>query len=728
MMQAPLPLTRELVLIGGGHTHALVLRRWGMAPMPGVRLTLINPGPSAPYTGMLPGHIAGHYARDELSIDLVRLARFAGARLIVGAVTGIERDARQIHVTGRPPVAYDIASINVGISSDLPSLPGFTEFGVGAKPLGRYAADWQTFREAVRAGHRRPEIAVIGAGVGGAELAMAMAHALQQDGVKRPLVTVIEKAAALPGLRPATRAAVLANMARLGIVLREHAAPDRITADAVLLQDGTRVAAMLVVGTAGARPQDWLADTGLTLNAGFISVDPSLRSVSDPAIYAVGDCADLGHAPRPKAGVFAVREAPVLYHNLRADLTGGARQRFRPQRDYLKLISLGGKSAVADKFALRSQGAWLWRLKDRIDRKFMRKFIDLPVMPAPELPPDLPLGLRETLRGAAPLCGGCGAKVGGATLGAVLADLPAAGRDDILSRPGDDAAVLRVGDAQQVITTDHLRAFTQDPWMQARIAAVHALGDIWAMGAAPHAALATVILPRMEPAMQQVWLAEIMAAATGVFAQAGAEIVGGHTSLGAELTIGFTVTGLLEDRPITLAGARPGDILLLSKPIGSGTILAGEMALKARGDWVVDALAEMARPQGDAANALRAAHAMTDVTGFGLAGHLMAICQASGLAAELDLEAIPLMAGALELAEMGVRSTIYPENRQVAARMSLPDGPRTDLLFDPQTAGGLLASVAAAEAGAALACLRDQGIAAARIGRLVEGAPFITVR
>ncbi|MEL7116845.1 MAG: bifunctional NADH dehydrogenase FAD-containing subunit/selenide, water dikinase SelD, partial [Pseudomonadota bacterium] len=135
-MQPAYPLTRELVLIGGGHTHALVLRKWGMDALPGARVTLINPGPTAPYTGMLPGFVAGHYAQDDLMIDMVRLARFAGARLILGAVEGIDRDGQMIHVPGRPPVPYDVASINVGITSDLPSLPGFTTHAVGAKPLG----------------------------------------------------------------------------------------------------------------------------------------------------------------------------------------------------------------------------------------------------------------------------------------------------------------------------------------------------------------------------------------------------------------------------------------------------------------------------------------------------------------------------------------------------------------------------------------------------------------
>ncbi len=723
-MQSPLPLTRDLVLIGGGHTHALVLREWGMAPLPGARLTLINPGPTAPYTGMLPGFVAGHYTQDELSIDLVRLARFAGARLILGAVEAIERDARRIHVAGRPPVAYDLASINVGITSDLPALPGFAAHGVAAKPLGPYAAAWERFRAGVAAGDHAPEIAVLGAGVGGVELSLAMAHALRRAG-QAPRVTVIERDRALPGLGARARAALLRSMDRLGVALIEGTAPRAIGTAAVDLADGRRVAARFTVGTAGARAHGWLGETGLATENGFLCVDDRLRT-SDPAIYAAGDCARLPD-PRPKAGVFAVRQAPVLCHNLRADLGGRSRRRFRPQHDYLKLVSLGARSALADKWGLGVEGRWLWRWKDRIDRRFMAKFSNLPRMAPPALPREHAAGLAEAL-GPRPLCGGCGAKVGGGTLGRALARLPGTGRADILSRPGDDAAVLRIGGATQVVTTDHLRAFTEDPWLQAKIAAVHAMGDIWAMGAAPQAALATVILPRMRPAMQDAWLEEIMAAAAEAFGDAGAVIAGGHTTLGAELTVGFTVTGLVRDRPIRISGARPGDALILTKPIGTGTILAAEMEAEARGDWVAAAHAAMAAPQGAAAACLAGAHAMTDVTGFGLAGHLMAICDASGVAAELALGGVPLLDGAEALAARGIRSTLYPENREIAARMTLPDGPRADLLFDPQTAGGLLAAVDGGDADRVLADLRAAGCAAARIGVLVAGAPFVDVR
>ncbi|MBC7139671.1 MAG: selenide, water dikinase SelD [Defluviimonas sp.] len=718
-----LPLTRDLVLIGGGHAHALVLRMWGMNPLPGVRVTLVSPGPTAAYSGMLPGLVAGHYPRAALQMDLVQLARHAGARLILGRAEGIDRAAGRIHVPGRPPVAYDVCSLDIGITSDMPSLPGFAAHAHPAKPLDAFAEAWEAF---VAAPGARRQVAVIGGGAAGVELALAAAHRLGPGAE----VTLIEAGALpLPLLGAGARARLMRHMARLRVRLLTGSAAAAVEPDAVLLADGRRVASAFTIGAAGTRPQAWLAGTGLHLTEGFVTVRPTLQTLTDPAILAAGDIAHLAHAPRPKAGVFAVREAPVLLHNLRALLAGmGTLRRYRPQRDYLKLISAGSRHAVADRFGLPLDGAWLWRWKDRIDRRFMARFAALPPMPPAPLPALLAAGVREELAGGKPLCGGCGAKVGQADLRAALASLPAPRRADVLSGPGDDAAVLAQGRARQVITTDHLRAFTEDPWLLSRITALHAMGDIWAMGAAPQVALAQVILPRMSPALQARTLAEIMAAAAEAFGAAGADVVGGHTSLGAELTVGFTVTGLAGRDPVGQSGARPGDALILTRPIGTGVILAAEMQRAAPGAVVAAALAQMARPQAPAA-ALLAGHAraMTDITGFGLAGHLIGMLDASGLAARIRLAEVPVLAGAEALAAAGHGSTLLPMNRAVAARMVLPAGPRAELLFDPQTAGGLVAAVPADQAPALLAGLRAAGEPAAIIGHTEAGAPFLSV-
>ena len=429
-------------------------------------------------------------------------------------------------------------------------------------------------------------------------------------------------------------------------------------------------------------------------------------------------------APRPKAGVFAVRAAPVLHHNLRAALTGGARKIFKPQKNYLKLISFGGKSAMAEKFGFAVSGPLLWRWKDRIDRAFMDKLDHLPPMKAARIPETSALGAREIMQ-EKPLCGGCGAKVGAALLADALSNLDTRAHPQVVTGVGDDAAVVKMpGGGFQVLSTDHLRAMVHDPVQMTRIAAVHALGDVWAMGAAPQVALSSLILPRMSPPLQARTLREITDAARAVFDAAGASLVGGHTTMGAELTIGFTVTGTRDTMPITIAGAQPDDVLLLTRPIGSGVMMAAHMEGTAQGRDVANTLAIMQQPQSQQADILRDAHAMTDVTGFGLAGHVLAMCKASGLCATLRHADIPVYAGARALSDAGVGSSLLQANRDNAPTAGIDD----PLIHDPQTAGGLLAALPPKAAETALRQLESKGLQGWIIGTLQTGAPSLTLR
>ena len=725
MQQTDAPFVQDLVLIGGGHAHALVLRRWAMRPMPGVRVTVINPDPTAPYTGMLPGHIAGHYPAAAMRIDLVRLARMAGARLILDRATGLDPTRAEIHLSARPPIRFDRASLDIGSGSGLPDLPGYAEHGVAAKPLGAFVAAWDRFLACPPA---TPRIVILGAGIGGVELALAVAHRLRATG-SLPHVTLVDPAPRiLTTIGTKARTALLAELAGVGIALTLGQQAVRIDAQSVTLQDGTNLASDFTLSVAGARPQVWLATTGLHLTDGFVTVGATLQS-SDARIFAAGDCAHLSHAPRPKAGVFAVRQAPVLDHNLRVSLAETGRMTsYHPQRDYLKLISLGDRRAVADKHGFAPKGPWVWRWKDRIDRRFMAR-LDAPLPARPPTPhPGAAAGLTVLLA-ETPLCGACGAKLPAAALSEALSRLPPPQRPEVVTGPGDDAAVLaRRGGGHRVMTTDHLRGFTNDTRRMARIAANHALGDIWAMGAAPEVAMAQVIVPRMDPAMQAAMLAEIMQAATAVFRAAGADIVGGHSSQGAELSVGFTVTGLV-DTPLAKGGARPGDVLILTKPLGSGIILAAEMQAvrlpdAVLGDVWAACMDGMERPLGPASRILGpVAHAMTDVTGFGLAGHLAEMLAASDPAtAEIDLAALPLYAGAEALAALGVQSSLMPANRVATADLvTAPNTARARLLYDPQTCGGLLAAVPQERAAGLIRDLIAVGEVAAVIGRVCPG-------
>ncbi|MCE2523539.1 MAG: selenide, water dikinase SelD [Rhodobacteraceae bacterium] len=728
-MQAPLPFTRDLVMLGGGHAHALVLKMWGMNPLPGARVTLIDPHPTAPYTGMLPGYVAGHYRRDELDIDLVRLCRSSGARLTLASANGVDLVNRQVILDRQAPINFDILSINVGITSNIPDIPGLSAHAVPAKPMGRFADRWDTFCANLAAETRKPDIVIIGGGVGGVELAMAAAHRVNSVTGKVARITVVERSSApLLELAPGARNSLLRKSASLGIRFKCSAEVASVESRCLNLASGECIEADFIVSASGAKPPTWFCGTGLDLEHGYIKVDEFLRSTNFPEVHGAGDCVHMSRAPRSKAGVFAVRAAPALFRNLRAALSDARPRPFVPQRKFLKLISTGGKHAIGEKWGIAVGGKWVWRTKDWIDRRFMAKFVNLPVMGQLALPAETAAGLKEFIGENGKLCGGCGSKVGRTALHAGLAGMKMDQHLHVTTGIGDDAAVLEWENASQVIATDHLRAFIDDPWLFSRIAAIHSLGDVWSMGARPQAALASIVLPRMSEKMLAETQREIMDAAQKVFGGEGAAIVGGHTSQGAELLIGFTVTGIPRDRPITKSGAEPGDRLILTRPIGAGTILAGEMAGRARGRDFAAALNSMSRSSGSAAKVLaKSATAMTDVTGFGLAGHLFEILEASGVAADIRIDAIPVLSGAVDLANAGVRSSIWTSNARLMSSMTNACGTMTDLLFDPQTAGGLLASVPQTASEDALEGLRRVGESPAIIGEVHKGHPWIAV-
>ncbi|MEL6826603.1 MAG: selenide, water dikinase SelD [Pseudomonadota bacterium] len=674
---ASVPITRDLVLLGGGHTHALVLRKWAMDPLAGVQVTLVNPDVKAPYTGMLPGFVAGHYSRDELDIDLVRLARRAGARLIVDRAVGIDTGRKRVHLANRPDILYDTLSFDVGISSHVPtSEPGHPAI-IPAKPLGPFADKWSALIERSISGGPPAKVGILGGGVAGVELALAMAHRLEAVSAGAPCVQIIESGdTLLRELNASARRSLISELAKAGIQIDLQANMSALSADIDF-----------IVSAAGAAPHAWIAETGLSLEAGYIEVDKYLRSTNTPDVFAAGDCAHLSDAPRPKAGVFAVRQAPALFHNLRAQLSGGDFTSYAPQDAYLKLISLGRTSAVTDKWGIGLSGDWVWRWKNRIDQAFMRQFQEPDSMPSPKRPHDMALGATELLEQQEKACGACGAKVAQTFLTDGLSD---AG----LAEPPEDAAIIQTDTGFEVFTTDHLRAFNPDPYTLARIAAVHALGDIWAMGGRPKTVLSQLILPPLAPAKQSAMIAEITAGANAVFAACDTQISGGHSSNGTELTIGFSISASLRDAPITQSGAEPGNVLILTKPIGTGVLLAAEMRQLADGGDVQAALTSMCRLQDQAAALLaQKATAMTDVTGFGLAGHLLNILTASGVAAALDISSIPTLSGASFLSGEGVRSTLWLDNARHAAAFIDAEAETTSLLFDPQTGGGLLAAI-----------------------------------
>ncbi|HYH21401.1 MAG TPA: selenide, water dikinase SelD [Azospirillum sp.] len=687
------PVEQDLVLVGGGHAHVHVLKSFGMRPVPGVRLTLVAWDVETPYSGMIPGFIAGHYTHDECHIDLWRLARFAGARLVHAEAFGLDRAARRVLLRDRPPLRYDLLSLDIGSRPALDA-PGAAEHAVPLKPIAGLTERWQRLSDRLCAVAEPLHVAMVGGGAAGVEVVLSMQHALRRRcPAALPRFTLVTRGRLLHGQPDAAARIFRRLLAERGIALREEAEVARVEADGPVFTDGTALPCDAIVWATQASAAPWLAETGLTLDGrGFVAVDAALRSINDPLVFAAGDVAAVQPHPRPKAGVFAVRQGPPLTENLRRALAGQAPRPFEPQRRFLSLIGTGDRRAVAIKGPFVAEGAWAWRLKEWIDRRWMRGYQDLPSM-RPAAPPAVAAEMR---------CGGCGAKVPAAVLGRVLERLG--------SRDGDDAAVVEPPAGRPLLqTVDFFRAFVDDPYVFGRIAATHALGDIHAMGGAPLTALAVAGLPPARAGMLEDDLHQMLCGGTEVLEAAGARLVGGHSAEMAEPALGFAITGVAGPRILRKGGLRPGDALVLTKPLGTGVLLAAAMRGAAKVRWIAAALDGMQVSAGAAAACLaeHGATACTDVTGFGLLGHLLEMLDASGADAALDSGALPVLEGAAELLAAGIASTLHPENARTTHRLS-GDAPSA-LLFDPQTAGGLLAGVPADQAAACVAALRALG-------------------
>jgi selenide,water dikinase len=742
------PIARDIVLVGGGHSHVGVLRRFAMHPEPGVRLTLICTDVHTPYSGMLPGYVAGHYGYDDVHIDLSRLAVFAGARLYRDEVMGIDRAAAKVLCRNRPPVPYDRLSINIGSTPQLGGVAGAEQHAVPVKPIHQFNQRWLALLARVQqhaSGALR--VAVVGAGAGGVELLLAMQFRLRRELAnlgRDPSMLQFHLFSADDSILPTHNAWVRQRFMQVleerGVDVHLRAEVTRVDTGQLQCANGqvVQVDETIWVTQAGGAP--WLQTTGLALDAnGFLVVNDCLQSISDPHIFAAGDIAAMQNYPLPKAGVFAVRQGRPLADNLRLAVQEKPLKTYHPQNRWLALISTGDQTAVASRGALGFAGRWVWRWKDWIDRRFMQKFSDFAAMPTDTVPTTagntLALSAEESLQAISAMamrCGGCGAKVGANVLSRALGGLQVIDRDDVLVglHAPDDAAVVRVPPGKAMVhSVDFFRAFVDDPYIFGKIAANHALGDIFAMGAQAQSATAIATVPPGLEAKVEDLLLQMMSGAVEVLNDAGCALVGGHTGEGQELALGFAINGLIDDNLETLlrkGGMQPGDVLILSKPIGTGTLFAAHARLQARGRWIDAALQSMVQSNRLGAECLRAhgATACTDLTGFGLLGHLVEMTRPSGVDAEISLASLPLLDGALETVAAGIVSSLQPSNvrlrRALHNQADFAQHPRYPLIFDPQTAGGLLASVPADRADACVTALRALGYAhTAIIGRIL---------
>ena len=368
---------KRLLLIGGGHAHVEVLRRFALQPQPGVSITLVSPHRYTPYSGMVPGLVAGHYTFDEAHIDLAPLAQWAGAVLHPARVERLDAGNRIAYCSDGSQHAFDVCGIDIG-STPRMDVPGAREHALGVKPIERFLLRWSDEVARGRLG-AHTDVAIVGGGAGGLEILLAMQYAAGKAIGARAVAPrfhlVTDTPTILPAFVPVVRRLFARVLAQRGVDIHAGAKVIKVAVDFLRCADGTEIRAGLIVWATSAAAAPWVRASQLAVDAeGFMLVDRHLESTSHPGIFGSGDIAAPQSGRLPKSGVFAVRAGPVLAENMRRSLLAEALLPFGTKPSALALISTGDRYALMawGRFALA--GKWVWRWKDFIDRRFMARY------------------------------------------------------------------------------------------------------------------------------------------------------------------------------------------------------------------------------------------------------------------------------------------------------------------------------------------------------------------
>jgi len=563
------------------------------------------------------------------------------------------------------------------------------------------------------------QVAVVGGGAAGVELAFTLQARLRRARLPSAF-TLYTASGILVGEHPRVSARVRLELERRGIELALERALGA-EKGALLLASGRRPADLILWAT-GAAPLDFDAEERLPRSPdGFIAVEPTLQVQGFANLFAAGDCAGIVHHPWVrKAGVYAVRQGPYLDANLRAQLCESEVSAYPPQRDVLALLNLGDRSALGAKWGLTATGYAVWRIKHRIDRHFVRRHQVLRAdgAPARGFPSAAPAeSAAPPGSEAPPHQEGEGVPLSVLDLEQALSRLEPTLHPELGTAgpwPPEDAAAL-----MQLL--DEFPAFTDDPWLAGRVAALHAASPLLARSGVPRRALALAAVPDGGRGGAADSLYQVFAGVSASLKTLNVSLVGGRAVRGRALRVGVLLSEDPNDSaPPHAAVLVAGDVLVLSKPLGTGVLLAADRQGLARGPWIQAALASMLRSNAAAARVARehASRVCATVGAAGLAARLAELLAASGVSAELEAAALPVLAGSLALLRRGLRCPEHAHNARstdaVRVAEALRGDPRVELLFDAQTSGGLVFAVAAPRAAAAVAALRAAGDGHAR--------------
>jgi selenide, water dikinase len=374
---------KKIIFVGGGHSHAIALKEWGKFPLKNTEIILLSNVEKTPYSGMLPGHVAGLYSYDEIHIDLVKLAQFAGVKFSLDQCIGIDLKQKKVICENNPPLDFDYVSLDIGSTPDLTSILGGEKYSIGAKPVAQFLEKWNEILRKIQDNSlcisaKNPlSLGIVGGGAGGVELAFNMNYHLGRLLPKNQFkIHLVQRGQnLLPNHNKWVSKRVYQLLLDQGIIIHLGETVKEIAPNTIICENNLRVNCDFIFLVTRASSPLWVKNSELTTDqGGFILINSYLQSISHSFVFATGDIATMENNPRPKAGVFAVRQGKPLFRNLQLMINEKSLKPYIPQEKYLSLIGTGNKEAIAswDKFGYQSP--LLWRIKDYIDSQFMRQF------------------------------------------------------------------------------------------------------------------------------------------------------------------------------------------------------------------------------------------------------------------------------------------------------------------------------------------------------------------
>jgi len=699
----------HIVLAGGGHTHALVLLRWAMNPKlkPAGMITLVNKASTTTYSGMFPGVLAGKYKIDEILIDLRNLASKAGVSFVLAEIEGIDLKEKKLLLAGRPEIEYSLLSLNIGTKTNLNSKSTISvdkDLAVPIKPF------FQSYKFIVGQDKYKDDssakpFVIIGGGLAGIEIAFS----LRKRWPKRAIYLKVKSGRKI-------NKNLLTHLKSLNIEITQKNPSDLYPK---------------LICT-GNKSFDWIKDSGLPLaEDGRVLTKNTLQVINYPEIFAVGDCGVIKDHPRPSSGVWAVRSAKPLAKNLESLSKGLKLEKWIPQRKAIQLLDINSINKKSKAFmswgeAMIGPFDFLSRLKESIDMNFISKFYlikDIDSAMSSE---------KEMIK-----CRGCASKLAFTPLKSVLKKL------DSIEPSADDSIDIGILNSSKTLiqSVDGFPALISDPWLNGRLLAFHSCSDIWACGGSVVSAQSVVNLPALSYNLQQELLFHFLEGVNSALTIQGAKLIGGHTlesrkisedpfSLGIEGSL--TVNGTIDNKKYfwSKGGMKKGDQILISRSLGTGIIFSAFMNGQIKPYIIDSVLIEMNNSQHNIVNYInqlkiinqhpKVVNACTDITGFGLLGHLSEMLESTNndqlkmnlepLKIVIELDNIPVYDGVKELVDKGFESTLAPSN---AVFLNNIDGDKNlkfqlisnnfisnkslyntmlKILVDPQTCGPLVIS------------------------------------